>query len=90
MSINRDKEHDIAKTKKAINAALHDEAGKKNWLGHKVGSKAYNIDFLLLRGATEEEIREARGDEAEGHLGHLKRDHGIQTIIKDGRRFFDI
>ena len=58
--------------------------GDVNWLGHRKGSGAARLDQLLSRGATMDELKQARGG-VHSHIGHLRKDWGIRCEEKDGK-----
>ncbi|GAB4266085.1 hypothetical protein [Deferrisoma sp.] len=86
MTTRRNKELDRRETIAQIRDPSLRGAGRPDpvsWLGHRGG--AGQIDYLLLEGATWEQMEAARGG-VEGHLRHLKLDHGL-PIRREGSRF---
>ena len=57
----------------------------KSWLGHIKG--AGNIDYMLIEGASKEELEKYRKG-INQHLHHLKKEHGLQIIQKSGEYIF--
>ena len=55
-----------------------------NWLGHQEDSGATQLDELLSRGATMDELGQVRGGVHE-HIRHLREKWGIQCEEKDGQ-----
>jgi hypothetical protein len=76
MTVNRDKKNDIKETNKMI---LRNKRGLfigKSWLGHTENCEI--IDIALLNGATREELIERSRREVDGHISHLRAEHGLQ------------
>src|ERR1041384_2929042 len=64
------------------------ERGREvNWLGHGVETGAAQIDQMLLEGATQEELAEAR--DVDTHLYHLRTEHGLPVVEVDGEFRFN-
>lgn len=55
-----------------------------NWLGHRKNSGAARLDEMLARGATMDELKQARGGVHE-HIRHLREKWGIQCEERDGK-----
>lgn len=55
-----------------------------NWLGHRKDSGAAQLDDLLKRGATMDELKQVRGGVHE-HIRHLREKWGILCEEKDGK-----
>ena len=78
MTSKRNKDHDREETGKLILAQNRPEyPGGPNWLGHgKNRGACAMIDYMLLDGATRNELENLRGAIDE-HLHHLKSEHGL-------------
>jgi hypothetical protein len=61
-----------------------------SWLRHK-NKRGAMIDYLLLRGATMEELIEQSGSATEesvrGHLAHLQNEHKLPIVRSRGRKY---
>ncbi len=86
VTTERDKKLDRQETAARILDPALRERGGKSWLGHRGG--AGEIDFLLLDGATREEMEQKRGGVKE-HLKHLRDEHGLVVREEAGRYQFD-
>lgn len=93
MSKKRDKESDIAATRKKIRDSNRPKyLGGKNWLDHGPrGGKNAVIDDLLLEGATMVRLLKERNTEVSirDHFQHLRIEHGLRVskISEDRYRF---
>ena len=59
----------------------------KNFLGHKIGSQAAQIDDLLLKGITVNEAAKIIGStpgRVRGHIRHLRKTKGVE-VIQEGK-----
>jgi len=83
MTINRNKQADVQKTKEMIGK----NSEGKSWLGH--GGGAGKIDWMLANGCTYAEMEKARGG-VDNHLYHLKTEHGLNITKINGVYRFDL
>lgn len=82
--MSNSKKGDAFNTEQEVKKGLRPPVNGKNWLGHGVGNGTYNIDEMLLKGATMAELVEkAERGAVEEHLGHLKRDHGLTILTEE-------
>jgi hypothetical protein len=93
MSRNRDKKADKQKTRELIlNPIQPTYRGRANWLGHGSGRSNGHarVDYLLLDGATMQELEAERGG-ISSHISHLRHEHDLIVAPADanGRRRFD-
>ncbi len=91
MSSHRDIKQDRAATKAQLEHPQPTKSGK-NWLGHTTGSRAAQIDAMLLKGEPlgkmaaafdAEQRREIVKRSILKHFKHLEKEHGL-SVIKDG------
>ena len=78
----RDPEEDRQATRDVILGRRERGDGKRNWLGHEIPSGNAEMDDLLVRGATMEELKATRRKPA-NQLYHLRKDHQLK-IVKGG------
>jgi hypothetical protein len=61
-----------------------------SWLRHK-NKRGAMIDYLLLRGATMEELIEQSGSKTKasvrGHLAHLQNEHKMPIVLGRGKKY---
>jgi len=85
MTVNRDKKIDRKETNKEILKNKKSLFNGKSWLGHTRDCGI--IDHELLNGATREELIKRSGREpsgVDGHISHLKSEHGLMVSKKNG------
>lgn len=94
MSSYRDIEQDRAATKAQLEHPQPTTNGK-NWLGHTTGSRAAQIDAMLLKGeplgrmAAAFDAEQRREIVTRGilkHFKHLEKEHGL-PVVKEGRAY---
>lgn len=88
MTIDRNLSLDRQATREVLEGRRLTDDGVTNWLGHRVGSGAAQIDRMLIHGASMQELSAARGA-IEEHLRHLREDHGLRVIEANGIWKFD-
>jgi DNA-binding transcriptional ArsR family regulator len=65
----------------------------RNWLRHGIGTTADKIDAMLLDGATIEQMaKKAKTTKAtvSVHLTHLRKEHKLAIVKKDGVLRYDV
>lgn len=85
MTFKRDKKLDRKSTNKEILKNRKSVFNGESWLGHTKDCGI--IDHELLNGATKEELSSRSGREVsgvEGHIGHLKSEHGLFISQNNG------
>ncbi len=89
MSRNRDISIDRRYTKKILAGASPKDFDfkERNWLGHRLGSGAAQIDEMLIRGATADALQSVRPSYLM-HLYHLDCDHGLMIRKEKGKYSF--
>ena len=94
MSSQRDVEKDRAATKAQLERPQPNQNGK-NWLGHTTGSRAAQIDAMLLKGEPlgkmaavfeAEQRREVVKRSILKHFKHLEKEHGL-AVVKEGAAY---
>jgi hypothetical protein len=96
LSKSRDKSRDRRITRKLVRDVNRRTpySGGENWLGHgRRGGKDARIDYLLLDGATMEQLLTLRNTESSvrAHLSHLKGEHGLPVPRGSGGIYrFDV
>jgi predicted HNH restriction endonuclease len=84
VTFKRNISEDQASTKLAIKDWLGGNKRKstKSWLGHSEGAR--NLDFMLIDGATKEELEGYRGA-VDKHIYHLRKEHGVNVLKVSGK-----
>ena len=89
MTVNRDKKLDVAQTNQIVLEKIKPKFNGESWLGHTKDCGI--IDHELLNGATREELVKRSGRSpigVDGHIQHLKSEHGLAiSKILDVFRF---
>ena len=85
-----EEEEEVVVKKPARKASTVSSAGKTEF-GHKVGSQAGDIDELILKTKKAMSIAEMAKalnlteGRVDSHIKHLKRDKGVEFVVKDGK-----
>lgn len=90
MTFNRDKNYDRKITKKLIALGRNATFTEPSWLDHK--GKGAILDFELLKGATKGHLVFKSGRKlsaVNAHIYHLKREHGLEVVVEDGKYLLD-
>lgn len=90
MTVNRDKKTDIKQTNLLILKNKKPKFSGESWLGHTKDCGI--IDHELLDGATRDELVKRSGRSTEGvdgHIQHLKFEHGLKISKIDNTYKFD-
>lgn len=85
MTFKRDKKFDIKQTNSIILKKIKPRYTGESWLGHTKDCGI--IDHELLNGVTKEELSKRSGRDlsgVEGHISHLKSEHGLIVSKNNG------
>lgn len=88
MSFNRDTALDLQNTKKVLAGEMNGEGEAGSWLGHKKGTQAYLLDFLILSGVEDSLLLQTRAS-WRAHIDHLRYAHGLE-VNRDNRGYWKI
>jgi hypothetical protein len=94
MSRKRDIPRDQENTRAVMAGAsqFEEDDFERNWLGHRIGSKADTIDRMLAGGVPYKRLMRARKkpDAVQKHLDHLVKHHGLTVAERsDGLLAFE-
>jgi predicted type IV restriction endonuclease len=83
--LNQNQDHLLLRPEPLTQGRITSEKGR-NFLGHKIGSQAAQIDDLLLKGITVDEAAKVIGStisRVRSHIRHLRNAKGVE-VIRDG------
>jgi len=79
---------DRARTERVRSGTSPEFYGRVNWLGHQLDKATSQLDRMLLRGTTQEELASVRGA-INNHLRHLAKEHGLVVRHQGGRLWLE-